>query len=194
MAPMPLNETHRVWFDYVSGSWSAAKEHSIMWRAYSGSDLEAVVSGFQARMLVFLTGIGASRLALGWRVIRVRAAAAGSDFSLPVGIEPDLAAFEGSGAYGATPVAFEAIEQSYQARSTVSGRRAKFSVYGILQAQVAEKFRVEPGELPWVAPSLAALTEIGGPQLVAVDGTPVVWYSYVNQNYNSYWERAMRKG
>lgn len=194
MAPLPVNATHRCYFDYITGNAAGlSKEHTVMWRINGSNDDQASWESAQARMLVFLQAIGAANLRAGWRVIRCRFSAAATDFSLPVAIGAPLAAFAGTASGGAWAGDREALELGWEGRSYTTGRRGGFSLYGI-NVGVPADFRFAVGEAAFVAPSLTALSEIGGPPLVCADGTELTFYSYINAQYNSYWESRIRKG
>jgi len=191
MAQFAPNNTGRVFVDYVTGNQAYSKEHTLTLRpgpsAASASDI-----AFQ-----FLSLIGVSNFLTGWRPIRLRVQGAGEDFSFPVEMESNLAAFVGTGSVSGFTEAFEAVQHTLQGRTASSGTRASIQLYGI-RSQIPTKFRFLPSEAPfngWLPAMLTALnaSEAGLP-LVAVDNVRPIWYPYINVNYNSYWEGAIRRG
>ena len=191
MAPLPANQTPRLFVDYISGNLPTSIEHTMSFRAGVGGtpiDLDAL----QGKVTSFLLGIGAANLRNGWRVIRVRFQNGGEDFSVPYPLISSLEGFSGSSSVSLTQDR-EAIEWSFVGRSFVSGRRVKVSVYG-LTVGIPPTFRLTAGAVPWVNAAVAALNEPTEPRLRAIDGTPVNFYPYVNVQYNSYWETRIRTG
>lgn len=191
MAPLPANQTPRLFVDYVSGNLPTSIEHTMSFRAGVGGtpiDLDAL----QGKVASFLLGIGAGNLRAGWRIIRVRFQNGGDDFSVPYPLISSLASFAGSSNTTLSQDR-EAIEWAFVGRSFVSGRRAKVSVYG-LAVSIPPTFRLTAGAVPWVASAVAALNEPTEPRLRAIDGTPLNYYPYVNVQYNSYWEARIRTG
>lgn len=185
MAPLASNLTDRWFMDYVTGNASTSVEHTMQLRLGSNAGID----GASAAFLAILQGFGASRLWTGWRVIRLRYQAAGTNFSIPVTPGTTLAAFTGSASVAGRNEASEAIEVTAQARSVSTGRRVDLSLYGYA-AQYLGAFRATPPD-PAVVGMIGALNGLVNPALAA-DGSQVVWYNYLNFNYNSYWERRKR--
>lgn len=183
MAPLPANNTDRWFLDYVTGSHAGATEHTMQLRLGSNAGID----GASAAFLAILNGVGASNFYLGWKAIRMRYQAAGTNFSIPTSPGASLAAFAGTGTGAGTDV-IEAIEATVQGRSLSTGRRVDISIYGI--KTTVTNFRVTATVAPW-STLVAALNGLVNPAL-AVDGSIVTWYAYVNFNYNSYWERRKR--
>ena len=183
MAPLPPNSTARVYFDYVTGAALTSREHTVQWRANLAL---ATVDLVQAKFLGFLQAVGASNLRQGWKVIRVRVCLAGSNFSVPVNPTAALGGFVGTyaGSYNAR---MECVEDTYQFRSLSSGRRGDFSLYRA-QGDADENFRFG---MP-TAQQTALLDAANNASLMAIDNTSPGVYTYVNQNYNSYWETRSR--
>lgn len=187
MAPLPPNSTARLFVDYVTGN-TLGVEHTFQVR-YLGGDRSAADA--QARVLSFLGGVGAGNLVVGWRVLRVRTALAGEDFTGVQTPIAGLAAFIGTNGSGYLRDR-QTEEWTWQGRGVASPRRVDISLYG-LRADVPQTLRHPVGgsSPAWVGASCAALQAAGSP-LVAIDGAEIIWYSYVNQNRNSYWERRIR--
>jgi len=192
MAPLPQNFTARIFFDYITGNAATSKEHTVAWR-YSTSVLPAL--DMQAAFLGFLTALAPSNLIAGWRVLRVRTQAAGALFSFPQTVSVALAAFVGT-SNASYPQNREAEEWSWQGRSGSSGRRVDFSLYG-LGATPPVNFRYPTGapSPAWVLSTVNWLNAPLGPDRpVTIDFSTPVWYSYVNEQANSYWEEQIRRG
>lgn len=190
MAPLPQNNTHRMFFDYVTGNTTIATEHTMAVR-YNPALRD--VSDVQVDFLNFLQAITNGNLFQGWRVLRCRVQAAGSDFSLPVTVVATLASFVGTGA--ATPAGTdEAKEWTWQGRSNTTGRRVDISMYGISAAFPANfRFPAGGSSPAFVANTVNVLNAkaiLGS--FLTIDGSPPTYYSYVNGNFNSYWERRLR--
>lgn len=187
MAPLAPETTARLWFDYVTGNVTPV-EHTFQVR-YTGADRTAAAA--QTRVANMLTGMGVGSFRLGWRVIRVRTALAGEVFTLPQTPNSAVASFVGTNNNSWSNLN-EADEWTIQARSLTGPRRCDLSLYGLLVA-VPASFRVAAGSggAAWAVAALSALNAASSP-LVAIDGTAVQWYPYVNYNRNSYWERRLR--
>jgi hypothetical protein len=140
-----------------------------------------------------LLGFAASSLPATWVVTGARYAAIGSNISLPV----DLSISDLLGFAGTDTDPFPAVEHPRElvwvGRSQLTGRRARFSLYGSIIATPAN-YRLGPGETVWAGSTfIAALNAASAAgQFISIDGTPVQWYPYVNVNYNSYWETERR--
>lgn len=190
MPPLPANSTNRLFVDYLTGNETGSQQHTTSVR-YNPVTLD--VGDVQEAFLDVLQGIGAALFRTGWRVVGTRVQAAGSDISLPVTTIVSLAGFTGTASPTYTP-RLEAVEMTFQGRSSVSGRSVDFSLYTAV-IDVGPNFRYASGDVaaPWVATALAALragTTAGAFQ--AISGDAPIWYDYVNLNYNSYWERRLR--
>jgi hypothetical protein len=184
MAPLPDSSTARFWMDYtVAGS-----PHSLMVRFTEPTAAPADVADVLASVLGFVEG----SLADSFVVTGARVAAVNEEFSLPFSlVGTDLAGFTGAG--GTIPANEEPRELVYVGRSQVSGRRSRFSLYGAL-ITTPGNYRLGPGETAFANSAVfAALNSAGSIGIfLAIDGTISLWYSYVNVNYNSYWETQAR--
>lgn len=187
MAPLPQNSTARVFFDYITGNAATSVEHTMGFRVASSMDDNQK----QLAVSTFLNAIGATLLVVGWRIVRCRVQAAGSNFSLPVPLIAGLASLAGENLDAFSPER-EAVEWTWQGRSTSTGRRVDVSIYGIAAA-VPPNFRIPAGvgSPNWVNNTIAQLNG-AATEILVIDGTEAIWYNYVNANYNSYWERRLR--
>jgi len=192
LAPLPQNNTARVFIDYVTGTGTDSKPHTVQIR-HDGS--ETNVAGAQLAFLNVLEALGASLFRDGWKVTGVRSQEEGSNFSFPVPIISGLAAFEGT-ATGDYAPADEASEVTFQGRSFTSGRRVDFSLYTAVIGP-GQNFRftvADPSLGALVQDAIDALVEAGeGGIFLCIDGTVPSWQLYMNQNNNSYWEDQIRK-
>lgn len=191
MAPLPQNNTHRLFVDYVTGDLATSQEHTLAIR-YNPSLRD--VGDVQGDLLAVLNAFTAPAFRTGWKVTATRVQAAGSNFSLPVATISGLAGFVGTGG-GAYFPRHETVEETFQGRSSTSGRRVDLSLYRAA-GDVSENFRVVGGPsglfllVRLVAAALSAASAAGS--FLAIDGSQAVWRDYMNQNYNSYWERRVR--
>lgn len=189
MAPLPANNTGRIFYDYVTAN-TAGVEHTVAWRVPLG-DFSSTVA--QDEFLAFLQAVGAGTFRVGWRLIRARYQAAGAAFSTPLALNAGLTAFVGTNSVS-YPAQREAEEWTWQGRSNTSGRRVDFSLYG-LAVNPPSNFRYPAGG---ASPAFVALsvnrlnTQEALGRAVAIDGSSPTWYPYVNFNANSYWERRLR--
>lgn len=188
MAPLPDSATARLFVDYVTGATNGVN-HTLQVR-YLGTDRTAAAA--QARVASWLTGIGAGNLRQGWRVLAVRTALAGEEFTVP---QTPVAALSGiTGTSGnAFPRFLEARETTFVGRAVNSPRRVRLSLFGFTAAiSTFDTYRYNvPGAVTALNTAWSNLTA-GSSPLVAIDGNAIVWYSYINQNFNSYWERRLR--
>ena len=189
MAPLPEWSTARVVFEYVTGL-AGVGSHSLQFR-YAGTDRTATAA--QERFASMLAAGGGGLLRSGWRVIAVKTYLAGETFSTVQAPIPALAAFLGTSttAYARR---LEARELTFQARGLASPRRCDFSLYGLNAGQNDfESFRqaVTPAMASNLRSFYEALVAPGSP-FIAIDGSSLLWYPYVNMSYNGWWERRLR--
>jgi hypothetical protein len=185
MAALPANNTSRWFLDYVSSSGAAAREHTASIRLSTGSNATAA----NAKFLQILTAIGAGNLRNGWRALRLRFQDAGAVFSVPVTMSSGLAAFVGTQSISGYQVAQEALQWTWQARSFTTGRRVGFYLFPCSNVSPSV-FRSSIAPLGTTV--VAALNDDTNGDVLCVDGSSVSFGSYVNINYNSYWERNLR--
>lgn len=190
MAPLPTNNTGRVWVDYITGGGLTSQEHTVMIRyspALGGSFAEALTELCTA---LITPGVGA--YFDGWQIIGARHAAPGSDISFPITVPTVFTSFVGAGQATATRPE-QAREARFVGRSSAEGRRNSFSVYGVISSSFSQADFREPaleGNYPDDVLSVISEAETGN--WVAIDGSFTVWYPYMNWQYNSYWERKLR--
>lgn len=185
MSALPANNTNRLFFDYVSQT--NGYEHTMAVRYGPSQSVAAVM----ASLYSFVSAIGLAHFASGWRFIRARRQDAGSDFSVPEALAAPLSTWVGTG--GTFAISYEPLELCFVGRSPTSGRKARLSLYGGTGVNLNTNFRVELPDsgYAWLQAGIAALNGASN-AFLAVDGSPVVWYPYVNWQFNSYWERQVR--
>lgn len=195
MAPLPANNTDRVFFDYVTGNLSTSREHTC---AVRFNLVDATVEAVQGIFLDLLGALGETNFRAGWRVLRTRVQYATTNVSLPYALDAALGAFVGTGGSPTYNARFETVEDTFQGRSSTTGRRVDFSLYRAMDDSEST-FRVESGlsGLGVVVGQAVATLNTYAPTgvFIAIDGTAnTIWYPYMNRNYNSYWERRSRLG
>lgn len=177
MAPLPPENTARFWLDYHTINHA----HSLMWR-FDADD--ATISVVEGDVHSFLTGLTPVLYAL--TVDSARFAAKGSVVSVPV-------AWEHAASYGTgdEPLAGGPIEIRYEGRS-VGGRRGHTSLYGY-KAGVPGTFRIGITPSTPLDDGLIALIGAGVHRsYLAIDEQRMNMKTYVNINFNSYWEAKQR--
>lgn len=185
LAPLPQNNTNRLFIDYVSQTGGIP--HTFAMR-YEDS---LTLTGALGAAYSFLDAIGESHFATGWSVQAVRVQGEGAGFSLPITPSTDLAGFVGTG--GALERSQEAREFTFVGRSPYSGRRCKLSLFGIQGVALTTSYRVElpDASYPWLQDGVDVINTVAA-AFIAIDGTQPVYYNYVNWQYNSHWEGELR--
>lgn len=184
LPPLPDNNTARTWFQYTTGDGIASQTHEIMFRF---NQALAAPEDAGAALLAVLQSYGPGSFRVGWRVLAQRWSAAQSAFSVPVQPDPSLLAFVGTGSSAAYQARWEAVEDTLVGRSLTSGRKARLSLFRA-NGEADATFR-----FPMGAGLQTALSQGSGSGFIlCIDGSAPSWYTYVNQNYNSYWEGEIR--
>lgn len=190
MAPLPDNNTGRVWIGYRTGGGTTSQNHELMVRfntATGGSFAEALTEAAGA-----ITAIGAANFFDGWQATSARYSNAGSTISFPTPLPAALVSFVGTGQATAT-LQDQARETRFVARSALEGRKYSMSLYGLNGSLFgAADFRVDRGAETFVDSFLSVVEESEAGSWVAIDGSFVVWYQYANWQFNSYWEGELR--
>jgi len=117
LLPLPPSNTARVWLDYNG----VIKSHTLQVR--HGPGLSAAAAADKGRQ--FCDGLE-SFLATGWAFTGARAAAQGSDVSLPIATPA-----QPTPAGGALATNNEPKEHRFVGRDLITGRRCTVSVYGL---------------------------------------------------------------
>lgn len=185
MAPLPVTNTARFFLDYTVGDLN----HEAVVRFDGNLVAVATVVDTVASILGFI----ATSLYDDFAVTGARVAQAGVDFTLPVDITgTDLEGFTGDS--GSSQPGVDRPKQiKWVGRSQESGRRVTWGLYGASTA-VPANYRFGPGESAFSAsPTIAALNAASNAGIfIAIDGERAAWKSYVNVQYNSYWETRVR--
>lgn len=186
MADFAPNYTPRFRTKY---SVSGATHHMTVRVARGVTDFSGIATKIGAVLDAFAAGILPDFTILG-----ADAALTDSDVFLPV----DPPAFGGgeADASGLTS-AIKAVQMSFPGRGS-GGTRSIVYLYGTAFAPnvttaIRNDFRITSAENADVAAAITAWSELA-PSLVANDGTPVSFYSYVNIKYNDHWVRKARQG
>lgn len=184
MAPLPQNNTRRLFVDYEV----ANVPHSLQLRLGDVAVLTSAINNL-AYILDWVKGA----LPTTWVVTGVRQANQGSNITVPVDYSAtDLFGFAGTSGSSFPPVDHPR-QLNYVGRSLTTGRRVRLGLYGALITTPAN-YRLGPGETVFASAEVfAALAAMAGAgQLVTIDGTAPSFNQYVNVNYNSYWETEAR--
>lgn len=188
MAPLPQNNTARVFLDYTSFQ----VQHTICLRPNATatvSDMEQLAADFADTM--------GTRMFDSDSVFAARYSNAGDDFSLPL----DFTAVEGAIALSSNfwVEDGEAAFLSLPMRSIVSGRRASFQFYTpVRTTDWPADNRYNPGDAAPIDTLRLNFKSVidgvsgWGGQLVAIDGTALIVYEYMNIAKNAYWQRKQR--
>lgn len=153
------------------------------------SDAEAVATKLHA----FLAAL-APHLYSSWSVMNAQWCERNSEVFLPC--EAPAAVTGGVSESGVTGAA-GAISMNFIGRGAL-GSKGGFYLYGtnydvsITDVQAAD-FRITATEAATVASAITALSELS-PSFVAIDGSVMNWYPYVNLKYNDRWVRKLRQG
>lgn len=183
LPPLPDNNTERIFVAYTTGR----NEHEFVMRVADGAD----ISGYSDAILNFLTPL-APILCGDWRIVGARRQEKNSEFSLPLTI-PGLSEFAGTAAAAQVPPELEPRQFKWTGRSASTGRNVSVGLYGIVGATPATFRYVLPADsAPMANARLGLVDDSFGGFFVAIDGANVVWKSYVNVQFNSYWETRAR--
>jgi hypothetical protein len=130
-----------------------------------------------------------------WRVYEAFASGAGSNIVTPAQFLDNLNGFVG-GNVNNYPPEREAIEMRFVGRSTTTGVKVSFSLYGIGSNVPIGQFRLNGGNSGFALGVRNAVNVLNASNgaFRCIDGTIPVWYDYVNLQFNSYWERRIRIG
>jgi hypothetical protein len=194
MAPpaLPENNTDRLFIYYQTGGGATAQEHVMTIRYDASTAMPFDIMDDLAGIIG--TAPFMASLFDGWNVLRAETQLEGSIFRFPTTVPASLLAVVGSGLASATP-AQQAREVRFIGRGLVSGRKVTMSLYGLIDAIIAETdFRFEPvGGTP-LANLLTFMKGIGltGAAFTNIGKGQTQWYDYVNWQYNSHWETEQR--
>jgi len=175
MAPLPVENTARLFVDYIT----CGVNHTSMIRfdapnTYADAQIEwnDVVEAYDAN-LYLLTIVGA----------RVSDNGSTVSYAVPWTQQATYGTDDGPPEAGAYMVNF--IGRS------VGGRRAAFELFGARTEQVDGKYRIFGASNAATAAAIAELEAAEGTAL-AIDGTQPIWQQYANLGPNAYWRNKIR--
>lgn len=184
MADYASNFTFRYRTDYRS----RGDRHSFTLRFSRGTTVGVIAS--ITSMITGFLGIMAPMLDQSWAVLGAAYALTDSDIFLPTTppTSPDVST-------NGTTVTDElrAFQARFEGRG-VNGPRANFSIYGFsddIEAGPAVKFRLLPADSTAISDTIDALRFLDPPP-VAIDGSTVVWYPYINVKDNDHYVHKLR--
>lgn len=181
MAPLPENNTNRLFLDYEGPSG----QHSLLFRANDTIDGPAMIDQISTVLPELLAVWNTQTNISGWRF-----GEAGSSVTLP------LEGPTGTGSAGVAvgPADYPAFV-AFVGRS-VLGRRWRLTLYET-QTLPDTDYRLPEAQMPATLAALhTALESVyfnPGTQFCAIDGAQVLFYSYVNTGYNAYQQRKRRR-
>lgn len=174
MAPLPTDNTQRFFLDYSTTNLS----HTLMVRTTSTTSAAA----FSTFMDAFLTAL-APELSL-ITIDGARVAQVNTNVSIPI-------TWSGDPSYGtgSESAVFRPRSLCFLGR-TANGRRARMYVFGGDYTSPND-FRINRVDNANIDAAIDVL-EVNPQFFAGIDGLASVKYSYVDVNFNSYWERAVR--
>jgi hypothetical protein len=176
MAPLPANNTNRLFLDYSDG----INAHTISWRFAAPSSLNAA----KAALDDFLTTLSPALYLI--TVLGARQQVNGTNVSLPT-------AWTGAGTYGTgtMPAVNAPRELRFLGRGP-DGRKVSVSVYGGDFATPGT-YRINSADDADIAGAIGSLDNASAASdWVTISGTKPVVYDYADVNFNSFWEAAAR--
>lgn len=178
MSPSDPTDTGRFWLEYSDG----IHPHVQMWRYKEGT---ASLADVMTTIDAYLTALAPDLYTL--TILGAHYSGQGDHVSAPV----TWTGASTYGAGGAAPALSGPYELRYEGRS-VPGKRGAIVQYGY-SGGLSSTFRatITVGSvLDDALQVLIAGTSAGAP--VAVDNNPMIWKTYVNLQFNSYWETKQR--
>lgn len=176
MAGLPVNNTNRFLWTYFDG----VNSHVQMWRYPEAVDVEAVklvVEDFWTALIPVLNLITFQSCSL---------VAINTAVSLPT-------AWTGSATYGDGALSLQNSPRELRWEGySVGGRKVSWAVYGA-DVSVPATYRFQADEVASLDDATAILrAAMAGGTICAIDGLPANVKSYINFNFNSFWETARR--
>lgn len=176
MAPIDPNNTPRFWLDYSDG----LHNHSQMWRCADNTQFEELMIVVNA----FWNAIDSSFYEI--TILGARVALRLSDISSPI-------AWTGSNTFGTGAITpFNSPRELRWEGRDAGGAKVSWSAYGFSGGG--------PGTYRFLAGEVAALDDgtsqiqggIDDGIIVTAAGLAPILKTYINFNFNSYWERKQR--
>lgn len=183
MAPLPENNTARLFVDYTSGAF----DHTLLLRfgpTTAPLDAVAVAQDICTALAPFMNSNDS--------FFGARWSANGSNIALPVAWTPVAGTSTGA-AFSEDP---EAAFVSVVGRS-FGGRRVRWDFFTVIKVSTTwpDDNRYAPGEstnADDIQDAFEAATILPVDPVVAIDGMDVIVYEYVNIAKNGYWQRKQR--
>ncbi len=176
MAPLPYTNTARLLIEYTC----LGQEHVAQLRLVSGSlsgDAVSVYNTFAPFIAAFLPDEDA--------VTGARFAVSGSNLTFPLLVTPET-----GGQTGAFDPENRPEFISFTGRGG-NGRRTRFTLFTPVGDPDTGGYR--DNNPSGIAATLLDALEANTPPICAIDGTSVVWNTYHNIGYNSYYQRKLRR-
>lgn len=188
MADYAPNWTPRYRVRYKVGG----RNHSFTWRVQRGLVALDAADSLANRASAFFNALR-DILYANFAILGADFAETDSDIFLPT-IAPTVD-IGGPSDIGSSTTKF-ITQYRFEARA-VTGSRYNFSMFGLsldIDDATASDYRISGLENPFLTAARGALTELGGEQLVAISGAPLVWKPYVNVKVNDHWVKRARLG
>lgn len=189
MAPLPQNNTARLWLDYTS----RGIQHSAMVRFGPGAN-PSTAEVFAAQLADAMR----QRMFIADSVLAARYSGPGTLFSFPIFFTPVVGVVTEAGNVWAQDP--ESTFLTIPGRSSFSGRDVRFCQFtAVVTPTWPTDNRYEPGDAAVVDTWRINITELlstGGTEstpAVAIDNNIPTWYNYVNISQNAYWQRKQRR-
>ena len=177
MAPLPANNTARLWVGYNDGE----NDHELMVRFFDGDVSNEAAVTFAAGFFD-----AASAMLYEITITGARIQLAETSVSFPI-------EWTGDPTYGTDPMpVLLAPRETRWLGRTVEGRKVSWSLYGGKYTS-PDDYRLTPTDLAAVGTVLDYLTSIDVEGVfLAIDNHKPIRYQYADVNFNSYWEREQR--
>lgn len=183
MAPLPENNTSRLFVDYTSGAY----EHTLQLRfptGVSAADATVTAQDICTALAPFMNSNDS--------FIRARWSAAGSNIALPTGWVPVVGTSVGA-AHAEDP---ESAFVSVNGR-TLGGRRVRWEFFSVIKVSTnwPDDNRYGPGEsanADDIVDAFEAAAILPIDYICGIDGLTVIVYQYLNIAKNGYWQRKQR--
>ncbi len=180
MPPLPVNNTGRVFVDYVANG----RSHTGQFR-YSGTG--APTEGFLESLDDIFLALN-PLMPEDWAFTGWRYSAAGLDYSVPLAGAPTTFNGAASVSQGRAPAFYSIVGRSPE------GKRARIYLLGAGFSPAESggflgNYRWTSAENGQVADVLNAVI---ASNIVAIDGLAPAWKNYFNLGYNAYWQGAIR--
>lgn len=181
---LPPSNTPRYFVDYFANGAG----HTLQLR-YAGDESAPPPDSFFITLVAGWLSQLAPLMPSDFEVTGARYSPKGTDVTLPATAPSGVTTGGGSPASGERPAFLTFVGRSSQ------GRKVKVMLLGASASAASEggafsNYRVLTSENVDVADAYAVLQSIA---TVAIDGSPITWYEYVNVGYSAYWQKRVRQ-